>query len=309
MATGGVINTLAQTHLSDKDLDRVFLEEMDRWPDEYTKFTKPSSTKDRYVKEGEMSMLGPLVYKPEGASKTVEGLKQGLTKTMTFKDYSLATVLTEQAMSFDRTGITRRIPEFLAKSAKYSLELGAADLFLSGFVTTTRAAIDGKALFSDTHTILDPWTGAAGATFDNLGTAAALSATSIAAARDYFENLANSKGLPVAAGRRLLLVCGPYLRDTAKLLLQNEYEVDSADRNMNVNKDTMQYMVSHYLGATNNDYFVIDLDIHDLRLIWSKQFSSKMWDDNWTDNKVYSITGRWTFDFVSAYGVWGNAGA
>lgn len=309
MATGGVVNSLALTHLSNKDLDRVFMEEMDRWPDEYSKFTKSMTSSDRYVREGEMSTLGPLVYKPEGAAKTVEGLKQGLTKTAYFKDYSLAVAVTEQSKAFDRTGTIRRIPEFLAKSAKYSLELGAADLFLSGFVTTTRTGIDGQALFSDTHTILDPWTGASAATFDNLGTAASLSATTIAAARDYFENLKNSKGLPVQAGRRLLLVCGPYLRDTAKLLLQNEYEVDSADNNMNINKDTMEYMVSHYFTATDNNYYVVDLDLHDLRLMWSKQFSTKMWDDPWTDNTMYGITGRWTFDFFSAYGVWGNAGA
>jgi hypothetical protein len=47
----------------------------------------------------------------------------------------------------------------------------------------------------------------------------------------------------------------------------------------------------------------------DLRLIWSKQFSTKTWVDDYTENQIYKIWGRWAFDFVSAYGVYGNAGA
>jgi hypothetical protein len=78
---------------------------------------------------------------------------------------------------------------------------------------------------------------------------------------------------------------------------------------MNINKDSMSYMVSHYLGATHTGYYVVDLDLMDLRHITSKQFSSKTWDDPWTDNMIYGITGRWTFDFISTYGVYGNAGA
>ena len=308
MPTGGVVNTVNTSYLSNKDLDRVFAETMNRWPEEYTKYTKASSTGDRYIKEGEISTLGPLVEKPEGSIKTIEAMKQGNTKTVTFKTYSLAAVATQESRDFDKQGIIRRIPEFLAMSAAYSKEIQAADLFLSGF-GTSRTGIDGLPLFDDSHVILDPWTGAASATYDNEMTAAALSASTLASARDYFEELANSKGLPVQAGRRILLVVGTGLRDTAKLLLENEYEVDSSDRNMNVNKDTMSYMVSHYLGATHTGYYVVDLDLMDLRHITSKQFSSKTWDDPWTDNMIYGITGRWTFDFISTYGVIGNAGA
>lgn len=314
MPTGGVVNSQNTSLLSLKDLDRVFLETLNKYPDEYTRFTKAQTVKDRYVREGEMAGLGPLIYKPEGSMKAVESLKQGNTKTVTFRNYALAVPITEEAKDWDRQGVIRQVPEFLALSAQYTKEITAIDLLLSGFVTTYRTAIDGQALFSDTHTILDPWTGASSSTFDNLLPAATLSASAIQAARLYFENLVNSKGLPVRAGRRILLIVSPALRDRAELLLKNEAAVDVSGTvnyttNMNVNRDTMQYMVSHYLGATHTGYYFIDLDLLDLRHFISKPFQRKVWDDPWTDNTVYGISGRWGFDFFSAYGVCASVGA
>lgn len=309
MPSGGLVNSVNINYTSNKDIDRLIMETMDRYPDEFTKFTKTSTSTERYIKEAEMAALGPLVYKPEGSAKELASLKQGNTKTITFKNYSLAVAETEEARDWDKQGVSAKIPTFLGNSGAYSKEITGIDLFLSGFVTTTRAGIDGKALFANDHVILDPWTGAAASTYDNLLPAATLSASQITAARNYFENLNNSLGLPVVAGRRILLVVGTGLRDTAKLLLENEYEVDSSNRNMNINKDTMSYMVSHYLGSTHTGYYFVDLDLMDLRHIISKPFSSKTWDDNLTDNKMHSLSGRWAFDFVSTYGVCASAGA
>jgi hypothetical protein len=143
--------------------------------------------------------------------------------------------------------------------------------------------------------------------------AATLSASAIQSARNYFENLVNSKGLPVQAGRRILLIVSPALRDTARLLLQNEMAVDVGGTtpfttNMNVNKDSMQFMVSHYLGATHTGYYFVDLDLMDLQHFISKPFQRKMWEDPETDNVIYGISGRWAFDFFTCYGVCASAG-
>jgi len=120
--------------------------------------------------------------------------------------------------------------------------------------------------------------------------------------------------LPVKAGRRILLIVSPGLRDTAKLLVENEMAVDVSGSvtyttNLNVNQDTVQYMVSHYLSPTSTAYFFLDLDLMDLRHIVSKPFQRKTWDDPWTGNTLYAVSGRWTFDFFSAYGVCASAGA
>ena len=310
MPVGGVVNSQSTSYLSNKDLDRVFIETLEMYPAEYTQFTKMSETKDRYIREGEISALGPLVYKPEGSMISLESIKQGNTKTVTFKNYALACAITEEAKDWDKQGIIKRIPEFLALSSQYTKEITAVDLLLSGFVSTYRVGVDGQPLFSTSHTILDPWTGAASATFSNLQTGASLSASTIAAARDYFENLVNSKGLPVRAGRRILLVVGPALRDTAKILLENEVDpTQNYSTKINVNQNSMSFMVSHYLGSTYEGYFFIDLDLMDLRHIVSKPFQRRMWDDPWTGNTIYGISGRWTFDFFSAYGVCANAGS
>lgn len=310
---GGIINSNNTSLISTKDLDKILVTTLNQFPTEYTQFTKVVETKDRYFKAGEITGLGPLIYKPEGAQHVMERIKQGGTKTVTFKNYSLVVPITEEARDWDRQGFIRRIPEFLATSAQYTKELTAIDLFLSGFVTTYRAGLDGKALFADNHDILDPWTGASTATFDNLLPAATLSASAIQAARNYFENMVNSKGLPVQAGRRILLIVGPALRDTAKLLLQNEMAVDVSGAtpyttNMNVNRDTMQFMVSHYLGPTHTGYYFIDLDLMDLQHFISKPFQKKEWNDPYTDNIIYGISGRWAFDFFTCYGVAGSAG-
>jgi hypothetical protein len=296
MVSGSISNALA------RDVSKFFFDEYPRQDAEHSKIAKFHTADGNYEKHGVASGIGALVDTPEGEPLTWHTYKQGSTKTVYFTPVALGVQVTEIAMEDDRQGITKQIGSQLAKGAAYMKELKFWDLFNSGFVTTTRVGIDGKALFSAAHTRIDYATAG-----NNTATAAALAESTLTAAIDTFEALTNEKGIPIKVKPKYLVI--PWqLKWVAKRLLLSELRPGYADNDVNVLKEEgIQYIVVHYLTSSTAWFLVAD--DHDLNFIWRRQLALKTGDDLNTGNALFKLSGRLTCDFWDWVGIYGNAGA
>jgi hypothetical protein len=243
-----------------------------------------------------------MIDRSEGETLSYDIIKQGNTKTVYFTNIALGVLITRNLYDDDRTGIFKRIPAELAKSAAYTKELKAWDLLNSGFVTTTRVGLDNLALFSNSHTRLDY--GTAGS--NTPASAGALSETTLQAALDSFDALTNERGMPIQVIPDTLVI--PYqLRPTAERLLQSTLRPGYADNDVNTLKGKLRIVVSHFL-TSSTAWFVMSKD-HDLRFIWRKPVAVASEDDFDTDGAKFKTTGRMTCDFFNWIGTHGNSGA
>lgn len=295
--TGGFANFFS------KDFNKIFYDEYMRRTGEHKAIVKFSTADGNFIKEGDASPLGGLVDRADGDVLSYDIIKQGNTKTVYFTNIALGVLVTRNLYDDDRTGILRRIPGELAKSAAYTKELKAWDLLNSGFVTTYRAGLDSAALFSTSHTRLDY--GTAGS--NRSSSDGALSETTLQAALDSFDALTNEKGMPIEVIPDTLVI--PYnLRPTAERLLESTLRPGYADNDVNVLKGKLKIVVSHYLTSTTA-WFVMSSRDHDLRMIWRKPIATAAEDDFDTDGVKVKVTGRMTCDFFNWIGCYGNAGA
>jgi hypothetical protein len=296
LVAGSISNALA------RDITKFFFDDYLRQDAEHQKIAKFHNADGNYEKHGLAAGLGTPVDTPEGEPVTWQTYKQGGTKTVYFTPVALGVQVTEVAAEDDRQGIVKQIPSQLAKGAAYLKELKFWDLFNSGFVTTTRTGVDGKALFATNHTRVDYATAGI-----NLTTAATLAESTLTAALDTFEALTNEKGIPIKVKPKYLII--PWqLKWVAKRLLLSELRPGYGDNDINVVKEEgLQYIVCHYLTSSTAWFLVAD--DHDLNFIWRRQFAMKTGDDMNTGNALFKITARLTCDFWDWVGVFGNAGA
>lgn len=294
MVTGSFSKLLA------KDFEKIFFDEYMRKEPQWNAVAKVETMSDAWIKEGEVYPLTKLQEMHEGQEIRFESLKQGNEKTIYPKNFGLGVQMTRNMYDDDRTGIMKKVMAELGKVAAYSTELEFWDLLNSGFVTTYRTAIDGKALFDDAHTTN------AGNTIDNDATGS-LSTTTLQAAYNYFENLVNESGVPIRMMPKKLII-PPALRWKAEELMLSEYNPENANSQYNTTKGMgLEYMVVNYLTSTTA-WFVL-AEEHDLRFLWRKKPAFESTDDFNTGNALYKATARYVADFVHYRGCYGNTGA
>ncbi|MWM77336.1 hypothetical protein, partial [Escherichia coli] len=114
-------------------------------------------------------------------------------KTVQTTKYGLGYEITDELLRYDLYGVAKKLPEMLADSMRYFQDQLALDVFIRGN-TTARTSADGQPLFSQSH--VNEFTGNLQS---NLGTAATLSSTTLAAA------LLASRTMKNAMGRNMSL--------------------------------------------------------------------------------------------------------
>ena len=295
--------TVNLNQLTIKDFDKIFYDTYLRPPTEYTEFLNVNTGNANYKRVGQVGGFGALVDISEGEAVPYDMVKQGNEKTIRYTNIALAAQVTENMREDDITGIIAQIPAMMAKSMLYTCELKGIDVLNSGFVTTTRAGLDTKALYSTTHTLVD--SGTAGI---NNTTAASLSETALQALLDTMENTLNEKGIPIPIQPKLLVI-PVALRWIAERLLLSEKRPGTMDNDVNPLKGMLRFMVSHYT-TSNTAYFVVgDKSDHDLQLIFRRKLKTAAQDDFNTGSWLYKVSARLTADFFDWRGTAGNAGA
>jgi hypothetical protein len=304
MAGPGILSTVNPNQLTNKDFDKIYFDSYLRTPPEYTQFVNVETGKANYFRAGQMGGLGSIPDIDEGDSIPATSFKQGNEKTIRYTNIGVQVQITENAGEDDRTGYLKKIPEMLGKSMLYTVEMKAADLLNSGFVTTTRAGLDSVALFSNSHVLVD-----SGAGYDNLGTAGSLSETTLIELMDLFESCVQENGIPTPIRPEVLII--PYgLRWIAERLSMSELRPDSMDNDVNVLKGKFRFMVNHFLTSTTAYFLLGSKADHDLQFVWRRKQKTYGNQDDWnTGSQMFKITARVTADFFDYRGTAANAGA
>jgi hypothetical protein len=313
MAGGGIGATVNLSQLTIKDFDDIFYDTYTRPVPEYTQLFNVKTADANYWRQGQVGGFGAMQDMDEGQAIPYDVIKQGNEKTIRYQNIGLAVQITQMLREDDKSGIVAKIPMLMAKSLLYTCELKAWDVLNSGFVTTKRVGLDGKALFSTTHTLVD-----SASTMSNQGTSASLSETSLLALLDLHENTVNERAIPAPNQPRVLWV-PVALRWVAERLNLSENRVGTHDNDVNVlgpkgqilgpSPGKLRFQVGHYLTSTTAYFTAADKEDHDLRFIWRRKLQTKAQDDFNTESWLYKITARLTADFFDHRGICGNAGA
>lgn len=294
------------SQLLTRDYHKVFFDEYMRYEDEWSRVFNVESHNEHQYKEGQLAGFGRMSAVNEGQATPMVAPEQGNEKEVTFTTYRMGFQITEEMYDDDLTGHMKKMPQELGKSAAYTKEVLAWDLFNSGFSSDGGiTGVDGKTLFADDHPLIG-----VSDTLDNQGTAATLSRTALQSALNHFHSLKNEMGIPIKATPKLLVI--PYqLQWVAEELLMSEYKPGTADNDVNAIKNIsgLQYMISHYLTSSTAWFVLAAKEEHDLRWINRKDTWFRSWDDSDTGNAMFSVGFRVKPTFFDWRGTFGNAGA
>jgi hypothetical protein len=179
---------------------------------------------------------------------------QGPTKRWTHKTYGLGVKISEELIEDALyPDIPTEMSDFsreLGSSAKETFEILVHDMINNGTGTSTHTDGLGGAIFSTGKARLR------GGTWDNLlNPAADLSATSLQASLDTFENTRDDSGkIQIIRAKKILVNQSNAWK--AKELLNSAYDPESANNSINALKErNLQLVVSPYL--TDTDAFTL----------------------------------------------------
>jgi len=229
----------------------------------------------------------------------------GYDKTITQAVYRLGIRVTDTFIRADRFNRAVEMSGGLIKSAMRKMEYLRADIFNNAFTGTSGA--DSLSLCNDSHPHENPEAG----TWDNNGTAAALSGTSLQALRLLGDKMTNEQGDPDPVMAEKLLV-PPDLRQKALELVGSPKRAEDALNGVTVIIGDFEVVVSPFLSSTTA-FFLIgdrsgwDKGLHELYLLRpSLDDVGDATADIPISKRVKMIT---AVDYTISKNVFGNAGA
>ena len=215
------------------------------------------SSRRAYEESAYFGALGIIPAKPEGEAIKYDDPVQGPTKRWTHKTYGLGVRITEEMIEDslypDVPTEFKEFSEHLGSSSRETIEILVHDMFNNGTATTNHTDGLGNAIFSTGKVRLR------GGTWDNLlSPASDLSATSLQAALDSFENTRDDSG-KIQIIRTKKIFVNPSNAWKAKELLNSAYDPESGNNSINALKErNLQLVVTPYY--TDTDGFVLWAD-------------------------------------------------
>ena len=223
----------------------------------WKKLAKVKKSKRAYEESAYWAGLGLLPLKPEGQSIDYDDMVEGPTKRWSHRTFGLGVKITEEliedSLYDDLPTEMESISRELGSSANETLEVLVHDIINSGTGTSTHTDGLGNAIFSTGKARLR------GGTWDNLlSPASDLSATSLQAALDTFENTRDDTGkIQIIRAKEIWLNQAQAWK--AKELLNSAYDPESANNSINALKErNLQLVVSPFL--TDTDAFTLIAD-------------------------------------------------
>jgi len=300
-----MINTTVYVDALDANLNELYQEGIEKWPEEYSKVFNVE-TSDKYSeKDSYISGLSSMPEKPEGVAATYDTPVAGISKTYVNKTYALGYEITEEAIEDNlRTSETfSKLPQALIKSAMETVETTDFNHFNNGFAT---AGFDGKVLFATDHPMLD------GSTQSNRPTTHAdLSVTSLTAGLTAMEKFTDDRGLKWPCKPSMLLVPVD-LWNVAEEIIGSGYKPYSANNEINAinTAKDLQYFVSHYLTDTDAWFVLAEKDKHFLKHFWRVKLGALRRGSNFdTTNLKHLARMRFSSGWSHWLGTYGTAGA
>jgi hypothetical protein len=299
--------TKSYSYLMDPTYRKIFFNGYAAQPSFFDKvFNVSTVNKGNWIAEAMLSPLGPARTIAEGNPVEFDFPVQGNAVKKYFQKYGLGFQVTEEMQDDDLQGLISQVPAELGTSLAYSRELTAWDLFNNGMTASLYTAMDGKAYFINTHSLLK--SGIVGANAPSAG--GALSDTTLQAALDTIALWTDEAGrYKLFTPKYLVVPSGTTADAVGRILLKTEYKYGSPNNDINPIPDKypgLQLLEVPFLTSTTAWFIVCDQ--RDIRFVWRRQAKFQSGDDFSTGNSLFKSTARWVVYGYDWRGVYRNAG-
>lgn len=297
------INLSSIVDALDLNLNEMFQDGLQKWPEEYSKVFNVENSDKQTEKDSYESGFGLVPVKTEGRTATYDAILPGIKVTYTHLTYALGYEITEEAIEDNqRTPETfAKLPAALDRSAMETVEVSAWSVFNNGFST---AGFDGKALFATDHPLLQGGTQSNKPSVD-----ADLSVTSLSAALTAIEKLVDERGLKRPLRAANLVIPIDYWK-TARELLDSDYIPESANNAINaLQSKKLALIESHYITDTNAWFLVADKAQHFLKFFWRvRPGALRRGTDFDSTNLKHLLRMRFSYGWSHYFGTYGTQG-
>lgn len=262
-------------------------------------------------KDSSASGLSKLIRRNENQAISYEDEVQGYDVTYTHVEDSLGTSVSNKLWEDDQFNVIKRKPANLAKAKIRTQEQMMADVFNYAFTAgggglATFTSGDALALFSASHTRED-----GGATQSNT-TTSDLNENALENALVGIATQLDHKGqLFMAQGDTL--VVPPALEKEARILLNSQQRVGTANNDINPYQGALKLVVWKFLGSvaggSDTAWFVYDSSLHELNFFQrsDRGLEGPDWDFD-TKAARWSVDVRHSIGFSGWRGTYGSKG-
>lgn len=285
---------------------------------EYDKVFNIENTTQAFEDEVQFAGTGPMPEKTEAEAVEYTQIIQGGTLRFIPLSYALGCRVSWELWNDDLYGIIKQAPKALARSARFTEEMIAWNVFNLGF--TTLVTTDGVSLFNNEHPLLgganatntapgiSPLISASGTYPNRPAVDADLSYSAIILMSQQFEGMIDSLGLPVIA-RPQKLIIPFYLKFIARTLLGSPGKPGTGDNDINaLLGEDLSWMVSHFLTSASAWYAVAAKENHQLKVKVREEIDADYDDDFDTRSMKMMSYMRRTAGATHWINTWGSNG-
>ena len=286
-----------------------------RYPEIFHEETSDSE----YEQEMEMAGISALQEKPEDAPTAYTEMIQGPTKRFLHLTYSLGIRTSKELMDDDKYGLVKQGPKLLARSAAFTEEMIAWNVFNLGFTSAVTAS-DGNPLFYNTHPLLG------GAAATNLAPGAAnvisaagtwpnrpstdidFSVAGLQLATNHAARMVDNQGFPINL-RWQHIVTPPELRFLVREVLGSSGKPYTSDNTINsLLPEDYKNLEVPWLTSPSAWFLVAQKEDHSLRVYHRERAHTDFDDDFDSDALKQKIRLRISAGTTRWQGVWGSNG-
>lgn len=284
----------------------------DEFPVQWTKLADSETSRRAWEEFVGTSGLGLLSTKAEGAPITYDSMRQGFTTRIVPVTYASGFVITREAYEDDLYDVVgKQRAQALAKAVRQTKEIIVANLYNRAFNTsyvggdsaTLIASAGGGGSSSHPNVAGGTWTNGPSVAVD-------LSEAALEQAVIDIQGLTDDRGLKISYMPKSLII-PKELQFEAQRILKGDWQVNSAERNINVLK-TMgsipEIVVNQYL--TDSDAWFIRTNVQQgLKVIERRGDEFGTDEDFDTENAKYKASFRLGVGWVDARALYGSPGA
>ena len=285
------------------DLREVYVETGKERPKEYPIIFNTPPMEWNPITDKNVSGLGTMPEKNEGAQFTLDELILGTTKTYTAVSYGLAVEITYEAWRDELYGVLAEMVRCLARSSNNRLEVDAHTILNNAFSDTYYGFDASDSLCNIAHDRLNGDT-----TANRPNPDVGFSVAGIQDSLLRFEAMVDDRGLPRMIAPVTCIVTSTN-KFTAREILGSSGRPYETDNEINaLIQEDLQWMVSHYVTTAAYWYLLAAKGIHDLNFFVRDMPIFDMFDDPWTKNAIATVYQSHTAGFGSWQGIDGSTG-
>lgn len=300
------MNTGSLQRLLAPGLKSVFDVTVKNHPDFNAMMYKTERSKKAYEVSAQVTNLGLLKAKSEGAAIQYDSMAQGYIPKFVHTTYALGIEATEELIADEQYKVLEKRSAALARSAMQTMNTLGASVLVNGFDTNyTMVGGDGKPLFSATHVA-----GPNGGTYSNLGTPADLSESTLEDLLIQIKGATDARGLKVPLIAQKLIIPANYSFIAARIL-NSQLQSGTANNATNAIRDSGLLsggiVENVYLGDV--DAWFVTTDAQEGLIQYIREDVTFKEDVAFsTGSSRYKASFRASWGWADAHGCYGNAG-